>query len=554
MSGDIVGNSSAISRRTLVGGAAVGALALAGTPLSTFLFGCKGATDEQIPATQGGETSGPVAGGSLTYALATEPETLDPHRSGMIVEERVFASLFERLFVNAEGGGLEPWLAEEWSLDEDGKSYVVRLREGVRFHDGTAFDAEALKYNFDRVLDPETQTTLSSLEPFTSLDILDEYNVRINLERPSAFFLTNLSQIGIVSPTAAKADRDQFGRNPVGTGPFVFDSWEEDIVVKRNPDYNWGPDSVSNKGPAYLDQITFKVVSEESTRVGSVLSEQIDLAESIPAQNYVELQNNPSVQVFRKTTEGLAQTLFFVAAHDPWSELKVRQAVVAGIDVKTIIQTVFSGTFEQAFSPLTPGFPFYNSSFDGIDRYDPEEARRLLDEEGWVPGSDGIREKDGKRLTLAYGLSSPEGNKGEDVALFIQNQLKEIGIEVNIEASADFFSKLLEGAYDFWGNSMVTVKPTISFKLFFSSTGMVGSVLGYNNAKIDEWLGQVDGELDDAKRNDLLIKTQAEIIEQSYLVPIYNAAYTVLGSASVQDFGLHVLGLPNYWDIWLSSE
>jgi peptide/nickel transport system substrate-binding protein len=533
------------SRRTFVKGGAVGALALAtGASLPAFLVGC-----EQEGAVAETGTGEPVAGGNLIYALATEVTTLDPHRAGMIVERRVFSSLFDRLFHYGDNGELEPWLATEYQLDEDGKSYILKLQEGVVFHDGTPFNAEALEYNLSRILDPETQAnTPSRLLPYTSSDILDEYTIRLNLESPSSLFLTTLSQIEIVSPTAAQASKDQFGTNPVGSGPFIFESWEEDIVVKRNPDYAWGLGVARNKGAAYLDQITFKTVPEESTRVGSVLSDQVHIAETIPPQNYVELENDPSVQVLRRSVEGLAYTLFFVTANEPWSDLKLRQAVVAGIDVKAIIQTIYLGVYDQAFSPLTPGFPFYDDSLDGIDRYDPEKAKRLLDEAGWELKADGIREKDGKRLTLAYGESSPNREKRNDVAYFIQNQLKEIGVEVNVDITTDLVTQLAANAYDLWGNSYASVEPISALQIFYSTFNP------YGNPQIDEWVVQAQSELDEEKKKDLIVKTQKEILDQAYIVPIYSFAYTTLAALTVKDFELLFLGLPNYVDVWLQQE
>jgi peptide/nickel transport system substrate-binding protein len=535
------------TRRDFVKGTAIGAIGLGVLP--SFL-GCSQKGNTELPAEATGD---PVSGGTLTYALATEPTTLDPHRAGWIVETRVIVSLFERVFHVGENGEILPWLATEYRLDEDGKSYILTLREGVTFHDGTPFNAEALEYNLSRILDPETQANgPSKLLPYSSSDILDDYTIRLNLDSPSSLFLTNLSQVFIVSPTAAKKSKDQFGTSPVGTGPFIFESWEEDIVVKRNPDYNWGSDSVKNQGPAYLEQIVFKVVPEESTRVGSVQSDQVDLAESIPPQNYIELENNPTVQVFKKNAPGLAYTLFFVIKNEPWSQLELREAIVAGVDVKAIIQTIYLGVYDQAFSPLTPGFPFYDESLDGIDRYDPEKAKRLFDEAGWKVGADGIREKDGKKLTLAYGDSSPNREKRNDVAFFIQNQLKEIGVEVNVDITTDLASKLTTDApYDVWGNSMALVEPVFGLQACYGSSA---NYSGYNNAKIDEWLSQVNGELDDEKRNELLINVQQEIIDQAYIIPIYSFSYTVLGSTSIRDFSFFVTALPNYLDIWLQPE
>ena len=134
-------------------------------------------------------------------------------------------------------GSIKPWLATEWSVSKDGKSYTFKLREGVKFHDGTPFNAEAVKYNLDRVIDPATKAanSLALIRPYSSSEVIDEYTIKVNLESPSQAFLGNLSQalLGIVSPTAAQKYGDQLGKNPVGTGPYTFVKWDENADIVR---------------------------------------------------------------------------------------------------------------------------------------------------------------------------------------------------------------------------------------------------------------------------------------------------------------------------------
>ena len=297
------------------------------------------------------DSSVPVSGGKLSYALATSPDTLDPHRSGLAVSTRVFRTIFDSLVVLDEENNIQPWLAKEWNVAEDGKSYTFKLRDDVKFHDGTPFNAEAVKYNFDRILNPETKAANSSalLAPYESSEVIEEFTVKVNLSTPSSSFLGNLSQamLGIVSPTAVEEHGDQFGKNPVGTGPFKFVSWTEnaDIQVERNSDYNWGPTNVENKGQAYLDGVTFKIIPEEATRVGSVQSGQVLAAETIPPQNIVSLENDPNVQILKVNTRGLPYTLFFNQREEPWNNVDVRRAVLKAIDVDAILKTLYFDTY-----------------------------------------------------------------------------------------------------------------------------------------------------------------------------------------------------------------
>src|SRR4051812_21280755 len=178
------------------------------TALLLLLSGCANGASTTNTSAETNEKviSEPKEGGELTYALATSPDSLDPHRSGLAVAGRVFRTIFDNLVTQAEDGTIQPWLATDWTVSEDGKSYTFQLRDDVIFHDGTPFNAEAVKFSFDRIIDPKTKSgnALSLLRPYVSSEVLEEYTIKINLTTPSAAFLSNLSQnqLGIVSPAA----------------------------------------------------------------------------------------------------------------------------------------------------------------------------------------------------------------------------------------------------------------------------------------------------------------------------------------------------------------
>lgn len=547
-------NINGLSRKTFLKVAGVGVLELA---LMGSILGCSAEGGSEIEENDTADTGTPVSGGQYIFAVATLITTLDPHFSGLAVEKRVFATLFDQLFNTEHDGSLTPWLATGYELSEDNKSYTIDLRDDVTFHDGTPFNAEAVKYNLERIFDPELAISgniSSSLESFSSAEVLDEFKIRIDLKTPSAPFLANLAQIGIISPTAAKAAGDQFTNQPVGSGPFIFESWGEDVVVKKNPDYNWGPDTAENKGPAYVDGVTFKTITEETTRVGSVQSGQVHAAETIPPQNYVSLESDSSVQVYKENVLGLSYTLFFNLAREKWADLEVRQAVQAGIDVKSIISSIYLGVYDQAFSPLTPGFSSYNTALDDIDRYDPAKAKQLLDSAGWVEGADGIREKDGERLTLTIEEASPNREKRNDVAAVVQNQLKEIGIEVKVNISTDMANKVFLGTehdFDLAGNSFQRTDDTSPLKQFYRHTDSIFT--GIDNPSLNEWLDQALVELDQDKRDELLKQVQQEIIDQAYVIPIYNFPYTAAATNKVQNLSFFGGAKPNYVDVYLQG-
>ncbi|QDH19420.1 ABC transporter substrate-binding protein [Saccharibacillus brassicae] len=540
---------------------ALGALALA---LTTTLAGCgssSGASTAQAAAgSSGAAASAPVQGGELTYALATSPDTLDPRRSGLAVSVRVFGALYDTLLVRKADGSLGPSLATEWEASGDGLSYTLKLKPGVKFQDGTPFNAEAVKYNFDSIIDPQTKAAnaLALLRPYKSSEVVDEYTIKLNLETPSQAFLGNLSQgmLSLVSPTAAQKDGENFGKNPVGTGPFKFVGWSENAEIKlaRNPDYVWGSEEAKNTGAPYLDTLTFKIVPEEATRIGGVQSGQVLAAETVPPQNVVALQNDPNAQLLQTNTIGFPYTLFFNLEHEPWNELKARQAVQYAVDLDSIVKTLYLGTYERASSSITPGILGYDESLEGKIKPDPAKANALLDELGWIKGADGIRAKDGKKLTLHYVDGSPNREKRNDIAAMIREQLKAIGIETEVEITQDIATVVYQNwDYDLYGNSQVNSDPN-GLTSFYRSAGEGRRTLsGLSDPQVDAWLDEGAVEPDEAKRAELYKKVQQYISDQALILPVYVFPYTVAASRSVQGLTFDPFGYPIFNDAYLNK-
>ncbi|MEW9701368.1 ABC transporter substrate-binding protein [Paenibacillus sp. SI8] len=525
--------------------------------------GCSSAKNTSGQSSKGAQETKETAvtGGELTYGLATSPDTLDPHRSGLAVAVRVIRTIYDSLVVQLPDGSIKPWLATEWTVSPDGKSYTFKLRKDVKFQDGTPFNAEAVKFSYDRILDPATKAANSAalLKPYKSAEVIDEFTVKLNLETPSRAFLGNLSQalLGIVSPTAAKKDGDQFGKHPVGSGPFSFVKWDENaaIQVKRNPDYNWAPEIVANKGKSYLDQITFKIIPEEATRIGSVQSKQVLAAETIPPQNIISLKNDKNVQVLQVNTVGLPYTLFFNIKHAPWNDAKLRQAVQAAIDVDAIVKTLYLGTYQRAWSPLTPGILGYDASLENGLKADAAKANKLLDELGWTKGADGIREKEGKKLSIHYVDGSPNREKRNDIAVIVQQQLKQVGIAVDVEITKDIANVVnTKGAYDLYGNSQVNSDPTALYSFYHTSDPKGrNSLSGLSDPQVDKLLEQGLVEQDDKQRIEIYKQVQHYIIDNAVVIPIYVFPYTVAASSSVKGLKFDSLGYPLFNDAFLQK-
>ncbi|WP_235918297.1 ABC transporter substrate-binding protein [Paenibacillus lutrae] len=544
---------------------------MAGPAILTLCVLIAGCTASTTPVNkkigQQGSSNGDASpiGGTFTYALAGSPTGLDPNVVPAALDYRVMRSIYDSLVVQLPDKSIQPWLAAEWTVSPDGKSYTFKLRQDVKFHDGTPFNAAAVKANFDRVVNPATKSrfAVTLLGPYESSEVVDEYTVRINLKSPYSAFLSSLSQafLGIVSPAAADKHKDQLTKNPVGTGPFKFVSWSENnaITLERNPDYKWAPVLADNKGAPYLDKLIFKIIPEEATRIGSVQSGQVSAGETVPPQNLISLKNDPSVKLLQAESAGIPFTLMLNQDHAPWNELPARQAVQAAIDFEAIVKTLYLGTYAKAWSPLTPSVLGYNSALEGAVKYDPEKANKLLDEIGWTRGSGGIREKNGKKLSIHYIDTSPNREKRNDIAAMIQQQLKKVGIAVEVEILADTTTALMvKGTNDLVGISNVSGDPDI-LRSFFHTNAIPGSgKWGHNHThksdpQVDAWLEEGLREQDPKKREEVYKKVQTYLIENAYGFPVYVFPYTVAAGKSVNGLKFDSLGYPIFYDVTLSE-
>ncbi len=334
-------------------------------------------------------------------------------------------------------------------------------------------------------------------------------------------------------------------------------SWEDNasIKLKRNDRYAWAPATVSNTKAPHLDGITFSIIPEEATRVGSVQSKQVLAAETVPPQNILGLQNSPEQQLLQTDTPGLPYTLFINQRNAPWNELKARQALQSAIDVGVIVKTLYLGTYKQAWSALTPSILGYDSSLENKIQPNVERANQLLDELGWTRGADGIRVKDGKRLVLRYVDSSPNREKRNDIAAMVQQQLKAVGIEVQVNITKDIATVVFQNkAYDLYGNSQVNADPNALFSFYHTpAAGARETLTGYSDPQLDTWLEEGAVTKNSTKREQIYRQIQERISDQALIIPVYIFPYTVVASKSVQGLSFNYLGYPVFNDVKLSG-
>ena len=236
--------------------------------------------------------------------LSYEPSKIDPHRTAANYGVLAINQAGETLVLTNPDGTLAPGLAESWEISEDGTRYTFRLRQGIKFHDGTPFNAAAVKYNFDRIMDPQTKSeeAIDRLGPYEKTEVVDDLTAVVHLKTPFAPLLDGMAdgRLCMVSPTAAaKWGVENFQDHFVGTGPFIFKEWKrkEHIRLERNPDYWGGPEFFAHHGPAYLEAVVFKFVNEAAVRSGTLETGEVDMAADIPTREMGKLKSNPAVQI-----------------------------------------------------------------------------------------------------------------------------------------------------------------------------------------------------------------------------------------------------------------
>ncbi|MFC5703907.1 ABC transporter substrate-binding protein [Cohnella faecalis] len=519
------------------------------------LAGCQSGNEPTSAEASASAAAGtPTAGGQLNFALSTviANDILDPQKTGSPQNSRIQRNIFDSLVEEQPDHTFKPWLATDWEIAPDNKSYTFHLRKDVKFHDGTPFNAEAVKFNFDRIGKLEAPgVAKNDIGSYTSSEVIDEYTIKIHFATPFAPFLTNLSKenLGIISPAAVQKYGDEFSHHPVGTGPFRFVSYTAgtEYVLEKNPDYNWPPSSAKHTGAAYLDKIVVKVIPEEATRVGVLQSGDVQAADIIPPQNIVSFKSDPNFQIYQAEMLNYNPAIHLNSKRPLLTDVKVREALRTSLDLDSIVKTVYLGTYDRAYTYLSPSLLGSDASLKDEWKSSIEDAGKALDELGWKKGSDGIRVKDGKRLSLEMIDFYANREKRMDVMALVQNQWKKNGIELKITSLSvgAYTERSKTGDFDLWIGSQYGADPDV-----FRS---VANYFDFNDPELAKLLDQAYGELDREKRVAIYKQAQKRIFDQATVIPVYVFPYTVGASKSLQGLAFDAHGFPLFYDAWLKK-
>jgi peptide/nickel transport system substrate-binding protein len=476
----------------------------------------------------------------LVVGQIAEPKSLDPHAVTAVNDFRILVNLYDGLVRYKDGTlEVEPALAESWEISEDGTVYTFKLRKGVTFHDGTPADAEAVKFNFDRMLDEDhpfhdtgpfpLAFFFSSIEEVTAVD---DVTVEFTLAEPFAPFLSNLAYPTglIVSPAAVEEHGKDFGRNPSGTGGYRFEEWQgnQRVVVTRNEEY-WD-------GAPSLEAIVFRPITDANTRIAEMLAGGLDVMVEVPPDALAQFRDHGSFALHEQAGPHV-WFLILNMKEGPFTEKALRQAANYAIDKKALVENVLQGTAEIAAGPTPPAFAW--ASNDTLDPYphDPGKARELLEQAGY----------EGEELTFYV----TEGGSGMldpvSMGAAIQADLAAVGMNVKIETYEwntflDRVNSGLEGKADMAEMAWMTNDPDTLPFLTLRSEAMPdkgGFNSGYySNSRVDELLNEARRVTDRDRRAELYREMQEIVHEDAPWVFVANWKQNAVTTAAVGNFNL----------------
>ncbi len=502
-----------------------------------FIAGCGNGNDSTD-----GDAADVQEGGEVVWVSMSDAPSLDPHGQNDSATTDATSQIFERLVDYADDGSVVPLLADSFeAIDE--YTWEFQLREGVTFHDGTEFNAEAVKISFERLLDPENASPrLSIFEMISEVVVVDELTVQFVTEFPFSPLPSHLAHNGgsIIAPSAIQEEEEggrTVGENPIGTGPFKLESWDRgsEIRFARNDDY-WGD-------PVHIDTLVFRVVPEVATRV-SMLETGEAHGTAVDALSAGTVEAMDGVTLTRQEGTGVTY-IGFNTQKAPFDDVRVRQAITMAINKEDIVNELIEGEGILAAGPLSPLVVGSTQDVDTLD-FDVEAARALLEEAGHA---------DGFEATIWIN----EGNAARaSIAELVQANLSEIGITLSIESIewGAYLERTGAGEHEMFILGWTTITADADYGLFpilhSSQVGDPGNRFFFENDQLDELLELGRRTADQEERNDIYAEAIQLVIDEAPMVNLFFPNW-LTGTNGIE--GLHVdfNGTPFFHGVYLTE-
>jgi peptide/nickel transport system substrate-binding protein len=518
------------------------------------------------------QTETPVTGGTLIYLEQQAHTNLYPPAGGFYPNGGVLNQITDKLtWQDPATLKILPWIAESWTVNSTDTEYTFKIRDGVTFSDGSPLDANAVAKNYDTYGLGNHELNLPVSEVINNYDhseVIDSHTVKFVFRKPSPGFLQGTSVIGsgLVSLATLGRKFEDLGsaRSIIGSGPFTVTSevLGKQIEMVARPDYNWGPPGFAHHGRAYLDGIRYIVTPEDSVRIGSLLAGQADFIRQVQAydEKQVTAQN---FLVYAAPTRGVNDSVTFRPDNPLVADLRVRQALLHATNTKEIVATLFSANYPVATSVLASTAAGYEDLSAKLG-YDPDLAKRLLDEAGWVPGADGIRQKDGQKLILGVHESLPQP-QNKAVLQLMSQQWARLGVKLVLlggSAASTILDNLDPMKTPVWVAEVGRADPDVIKSMFYplnrdallQKGGLSSKVISFIDPRLNGILEDVASETDGAKRLGHVRDAQEYILDQAYDIPVFEEPQVFAGAPYTKGIGFEAVGRPSFYNTWLAKH
>ena len=536
--------------------------------LSALVAGCNKPGPETATAANGS----PAQGGTLVYLEQQAHTNLYPPAGGFYPNGGVLNQITDKLtYQDPKTLEIQPWIAESWTVNDNATQYTFKLRKGVTFSDGTPLDAAAVAKNYDtyglgnKVLKLPVSEVINNYE---RSEVLDPLTVRLHFKKPSPGFLQGTSVIGsgLVSLATLARPFEELGdaTKIIGSGPFVVSSETlgKELNLAARKDYQWGPAKLAHQGRARLDEVKFIITPEDSVRIGALLAGQAGFIRQVQAYDEKRVQDQ-KFQIYAPSTRGVNNSVAFRPDNALVSDIRVRQALLHATNAKEIVQTLFSANYPLATSVIASTAAGYVNLSSKL-AYDETKAKQLLEDAGWTLGANGLRQKGGKELVLSAYESQPQPQNKETLQLVAQ-QWSKVGVKLNVLAG-DAGSKTVDSLDP--EKTPVTpgmvgrADPDVIKSNYYPTNrnvllqkgGVSQKVKSFEDGKLNGLFEAIAAETDAAKRLVLSGEVQNYLIDQAYVIPIFEEPQAFAGAPWVRDVSYEAVGRPAFYGTWLAKH
>jgi peptide/nickel transport system substrate-binding protein len=553
-------NDMSIDRRAMIAGG--GKLAVFGAMLAAAGWTGSAAAQEATgspaagPAATADSSGEPKSGGTVTILSPSDASTLHPGSKTNFYDTFWHMALYDSLVIHGFDGQIYPALAESWSSNEDGTVWTFKLRQDVTFHSGEAFTAAHVVDHFTRWKEFPSSIKVNLLE---KSEAPDDFTVVCTLSAPTLTFLNFVSQTefaysSIPNMTKVAELGDNYGLNEAdGTGPYKFEEWVKDdhLTLARNDAYAWGPEFYSNTGVAYPERIIFRTVPEEASRSALVETGDADMNIETPPRDVERLAGVEGVAV-ASFPRFSSNNIGFNMEKPLFQDINVRKAIMHAVNRDEIVEFVMfnQATAAEGYLPETMLGANPRDVTRPLVEYNPDESRRLLDESGWAEGDDGIREKDGQKLSFTTYLIL---EIQEQVSQVIQAQLLEIGVDMQIRRleQAAFDEAMTTGEHDARYHPQFMATPDHMY-FYHSNFAPLPNSTRFADPEFDAMFDLSQTTIDQDERLATFNQMELYLLEQAVVVPIMHVNWIISYQERVKGTKFHNI-LPTYklMDTWV---